>query len=136
MARGLVRLAQQARKKMTPAEAALWVLLRDRRLGGRKFRRQAVIGRYRPDFYCFEERLVVELDGSIHDLQEIQAYDLERTKWLEAQGLKVIRFQNHQVLEYPTEVLKTIQSHFTKTQSTPKSPSPAKVGEGVSEADG
>jgi 5-methyltetrahydrofolate--homocysteine methyltransferase len=121
---------------MTPAETALWVLLRDRRLAGRKFRRQAVIGRYRPDFYCFEECLVVELDGAIHNLPEIKANDLERTQWLEAQGLKVIRFQNHQVLEYPTEVLKAIKSHFTQTQPTPKIPSPAKVGEGVSKADG
>ena len=95
-----------------------------------------MIGRYRPDFYCIEEQLVVELDGAIHDLPEIKAYDLERTQWLETQSLKVIRFQNHQVLEHPTEVLKSIQSHFTKTQPIPKNPSPAKVGEGVSKADG
>jgi very-short-patch-repair endonuclease len=118
---------------MTPAEAALWVLLRDRRLGGRKFRRQAIIGRYRPDFYCFEECLVVELDGAIHDRPEINANDLERTQWLEAQGLKVIRFRNQEVLEHPTEVLKAIKTNF---KTHPKIPSPTFAGEGVSKADG
>ena len=76
---------------------------------------------------------MVELDGAIHNLPETKANDLERTKWLEAPGLKVIRFRNQEVLEDPTLVLKAIQTNF---KTRPKNPSPAKVGEGVSEADG
>ena len=112
MTRVLVVLAQEARKNLTAAEALLWSQVRDRRLAGRKFIRQKVVGRYRPDFYCHEERLVVELDGTYHHNPEVQANDLERTKWLESQGLKVIRFQNEHVINHLPHVLKAIKSHF------------------------
>ena len=112
MARVMVQLARQARKNMTPAEVRLWQCLRNRRLEGRKFLRQKVMGRYRPDFYCAAERLVIELDGSVHDTPEAKANDLERTGWLEAKGLKVIRFRNHSVMNHLPQVLESIKSHF------------------------
>jgi very-short-patch-repair endonuclease len=78
------------RRDQTSSEARLWGELRNRRLGGWKWRRQAPIGPFIVDFYCPDARLVVELDGPQH--QESRAYDARRTQYLEAQGLRVIRF--------------------------------------------
>ena len=73
----------------------MWSRLRDRRLSGHKFRRQHPIGPYVADFYCAEARLVVELDGSWHACQV--EYDQARTGWLQANGYRVIRFNNAEV---------------------------------------
>ncbi|MEW5985826.1 MAG: DUF559 domain-containing protein [Chloroflexota bacterium] len=75
----------------------MWRLLRDRRLGGYKFRRQHPIGRFIADFFYAEVRLVVELDGRSHDLQ--LEYDEERTAWLQANGYHVLRFTNQMVTQ-------------------------------------
>src|SRR5690606_25291270 len=83
--------SRQLRQKGTRAEALLWEHLRDRQLHGAKFRRQAVIGRFIVDFYCHEHRLVVELDGAVHDQPDIAAHDAERQEQLEAQGYRVLR---------------------------------------------
>ena len=88
--------ARRLRKQSTDAEKALWRLLRNRQLGGHKFRRQAPLGRYIVDFLCFERKLVVEIDGGQHQVRA--AADRERTKWLESQGYRVIRFWNNEVL--------------------------------------
>ena len=88
--------ARALRRDDTEAEARLWKALRDRRLGGWKWRRQVPLGPYIVDFYCAEARLVVELDGGQH--AEQVAYDGHRTAFLECEGLRVIRFWNHQVL--------------------------------------
>lgn len=98
---------------MTPAETKLWSRLRDRRLEFRKFVRQKVIGRYRADFCCGDENLIVELDGSSHDSPEAQTYDLERTQWLEAQGYRVLRFPNEDIMRRFPAVLESIKAHFT-----------------------
>jgi very-short-patch-repair endonuclease len=86
--------AVELRKESTPAEVKLWSRLRNDQLGV-TFRRQHAIGKYIPDFYCPKFKLVVELDGS-HHLDQ-QDYDQERTKYLESQGYKVVRFWNHEV---------------------------------------
>jgi very-short-patch-repair endonuclease len=104
-----LQLARDGRKNATPAEARLWFHLRDRRLDHRKFVRQKVIGRYRTDFYCHEERLVIELDGSSHDSEDSQEYDLERSDWLEAQGFRVLRFRNEDVMRQLGSVLEVIR---------------------------
>ena len=75
----------------------MWEVLRSRRLGGWKWRRQAPQGPYIVDFLCLERRLVVELDGGQHALAV--AYDDRRTAFLERRGLRVLRFWNHAVLE-------------------------------------
>jgi very-short-patch-repair endonuclease len=132
-----VQLAQEARVKMTPAESRLWWRLRDRRLEFRKFVRQKILGRYRLDFYCHDEKLVVELDGLYHDSSDQQLADQLRTEWLESQGLKVMRFQNEDVMKNLESVLEVIKVAFApfpyeKPQSQTKNtnPYPSPVGEG------
>src|SRR6266487_5841857 len=87
------------RNSSTAAEAVLWKSLQRRQLCGKKFRRQASIGRYIVDFYCPESRLVIELDGESHFSMTIDDYEAERTRYLEAQGLKVLRFENKDLSE-------------------------------------
>jgi very-short-patch-repair endonuclease len=88
--------ARQLRGQMTDAERRLWYFLRRRNLGGYKFRRQQIIGRYIVDFVCLQKRLIVEVDGSQHVDQAPR--DAQRTAWLESQGFRVIRFWNDEVL--------------------------------------
>jgi len=88
--------ARALRKSTTEAETVLWSRLRQRRIGGFRFRRQAPIGRFIADFACFEARLVIEVDGGQHTERAEQ--DAARTRWLESQGFRVLRFWNNQVL--------------------------------------
>ncbi|WP_418119092.1 endonuclease domain-containing protein [Variovorax sp. 350MFTsu5.1] len=88
--------ARSLRATPTDAEALLWHHLRDRRMATFKFRRQRPIGPYFADFACIETKLIVELDGGQH--AEAVAYDEERTRFIEAQGYRVLRFWNHEVL--------------------------------------
>jgi very-short-patch-repair endonuclease len=88
--------AIELRKELTPAERKLWSRIRNNQLGV-NFRRQHAIGNFIPDFVCIEKKLVIELDGSQHLEQE--EYDKERTKYLESQGYKVIRFWNNSVIK-------------------------------------
>jgi len=88
--------AGELRKELTPAERKLWAHLRNNQLKGINFRRQHAVGKYIPDFCAVQEKLIIELDGSQHLEQE--EYDAERTKYLEEQGYKVIRFWNNQVM--------------------------------------
>ena len=87
--------AGELRKKLTPAERKLWSRLRNNQLNGVNFRRQHAVGKYIPDFCSPKEKLIVELDGSQHLEQE--EYDVQRTKYLESDGYKVIRFWNNDV---------------------------------------
>jgi very-short-patch-repair endonuclease len=97
--------ARAMRAAMTESETQLWRVLRDRRLQGLKFRRQVPIGSYIVDFLCIEKMLVVEADGSQHG---DSAYDQRRDAWLEAQGYKVVRFWNLDILRERQSVLDTI----------------------------
>ena len=98
--------ARHLRQEMTDAEKLVWGRLRDRRLDGMKFRRQAPIGPYFADFACFEARLVIELDGGHHALQE--GRDARRDNWLRDQGFQVLRFPDHTVLTDLERVLEVI----------------------------
>jgi len=91
---------------MTDAEAMLWKFLRSRRIGGAKFRRQYPLGRYILDFYCVEQQLCVELDGGQHGTAV--AYDERRDAWLNAQGVRVLRFWNNQMLTETEVVVEAI----------------------------
>ncbi|MEN3009753.1 MAG: endonuclease domain-containing protein [Candidatus Bipolaricaulaceae bacterium] len=104
----LVPLARRLRREMTPAERLLWYHLRDRRLAGFKFRRQVPLGPYIVDFLCAEKRVVVEIDGGGHNLPDERAQDLERTRFLEAHGYRVLRFWNNEVLGNLEGVLSVI----------------------------
>jgi 5-methyltetrahydrofolate--homocysteine methyltransferase len=86
------------RNKPTDAEAALWELVKSKKLEGYKFRRQHIIGNYITDLVCLDSRLVIEIDGLIHQLPENKESDLIRTEWLNEKGFKVIRFTNDDVL--------------------------------------
>jgi len=89
--------ARVLRRYQTPAEALLWDALRGRKIDGLKFRRQVPIGRFIVDFLCFEAGLVIEADGSQHSDIHVQEYDDVRTNYLNAQGLEVLRFTNHEI---------------------------------------
>jgi len=97
--------AIKLRKEPTPAESKLWSRIRNDQLGV-TFRRQHAIGNYIPDFCCPKAKLVIEVDGSQHLEQE--EYDEERTKYLESQGYKVIRFWNNDVLNNSDGVILAI----------------------------
>ena len=101
-------LARKLRADTTPPERILWGMLRNRRLGGFKFRRQVPFGRYVVDFYCHELRLVVELDGMSHDGQRDK--DAARTLYLESINLSVIRVTNSQLATNPEGVARFILS--------------------------
>jgi very-short-patch-repair endonuclease len=89
--------ARELRRNATGPERVLWELLRDRRLGGVKFRRQHAVGPFIVDFYCPSHRVVVELDGRSHDERGLE--DRTRQDYLEsAAGLKVYRVANDDVL--------------------------------------
>lgn len=98
--------ARQLRRDQTDAEQTLWARLRDRQLCGAKFRRQHPIGPFVTDFCCPKRKLVVELDGGQH-AEEIAA-DQKRSRFLEAQGYRVLRFWNHDVLSDTASVLERI----------------------------
>ena len=97
--------AIQLRQKSTPAERKLWSRIRNDQLGV-TFRRQHAVGKYIPDFSSPKAKLIVELDGSQHLEQE--QYDEERTKYLESQGYKVIRFWNNAVIKDMESVIRAI----------------------------
>ena len=103
---------RQLRNSLTAPEAVLWKFLQRRQLDGKKFRRQISIGRYIVDFYCPECRLVIELDGERHFSITIHEYEAERTKFLEGQGLKVIRFENKHLRENIDDVLQVIRENL------------------------
>lgn len=101
----LLEFAKAMRSNATDAEHLMWQLLRAKRFMNLKFRRQHVIAPYIVDFYCHELGLVIELDGSQHGTYDGKEYDAERTKFLEALGLKVVRYWNHDVLKNTESVL-------------------------------
>ena len=88
--------ARELRSNSTDAERKLWSLLRNRQLGGYKFKRQVPIGPYIADFCCIEKRLIVELDGGHHQDQE--ARDQVRTNLIHMNRYTVLRFWNNDVL--------------------------------------
>lgn len=101
----LLLFAKSMRHTATDAEILMWQLLRAKRFMNLKFRRQHVIAPYIVDFYCHELGLVIELDGSQHGTDDAIEYDAERTKFLEALDLRVVRYWNHEVLQNVDVVL-------------------------------
>ncbi len=99
--------ARALRKELTPAERKLWSVLRGNKLKGVSFRRQHAIGNYIVDFISIKKKLIVELDGSQH-LEQTE-YDEERTRYLESQGYRVVRFWNNQVEKEMDDVVRAIE---------------------------
>ncbi|MEJ5262344.1 MAG: methionine synthase [Ignavibacterium sp.] len=104
----LKEFVKQNRSSPTSAEEKMWEILRDRRLENYKFRRQHIIGKYIADFVCIPQKLVIEIDGLIHQLPENKESDEIRAQWLESVGFRVIRFTNEQVLNNTEDVLQKI----------------------------
>ncbi len=109
-----LKAAKTLRKNATLPEAKLWAGLRNRQLGGFKFRRQSPIGPYIVDFVCVEKKLVVELDGWTHSTPDELAYDDRRTRFLKSEGFRVIRFGNNSVMESTDGVLQAILEEIEK----------------------
>ena len=100
--------AKNLRNNMTGAEMMLWMHIREG-INGFKVRRQHPIGLYVADFYCHKARLIIELDGSIHNLKDIQIQDKDRQKDLERWGYHVIRFTNKEIQEGIDRVIDEIR---------------------------
>jgi len=108
--RRMTEVAQQFRKKPTSSEAILWQALRNRKLEGRKFKRQQPIGSFIVDFFCGKERLIVEVDGSIHQNQ--QQADQQRQQLLESLGLRFIRLKSELIEQDLPTALSQISAMF------------------------
>jgi very-short-patch-repair endonuclease len=102
-----MRQAVKLRKELTPAEKKLWAYLRGDKLNGVSFRRQHAIGNFIPDFVSIKKKLIIELDDSQHIEQA--EYDVERSRYFESLGYKVIRFWNNQVENDIAGVVRTIE---------------------------
>ena len=111
----LKEYAANHRSNPTEAEIALWEMLRAKKLDGFKFRRQHIIGSYIADFVCLKKKLIIEVDGLIHQLPENKTKDEERTQWLFDQGFEVIRFTNEQVLADTENTLNAISKKLSQT---------------------
>ncbi|TCD08626.1 imidazole glycerol phosphate synthase subunit HisF [Pedobacter frigidisoli] len=110
--------AKQLRNRLTESEKLLWEHLNEKKLGV-KFRRQHPISFYIADFYCHEVKLIIELDGSIHNLRENIENDFERQKLLESLGIKVIRFKNNELYKNLNQVLEKIKQTIQERTAVP-----------------
>jgi len=100
--------ARELRANQSDAERLLWQALRNRRLDGYRFRRQAPVGPYIVDFLCKSRGVVVELDGGQHAADEALRYDELRSQFLVSTGLTVLRFWNDEVLRNLDSVMHAI----------------------------
>ena len=106
----MTQIARQLRNTTTPSEERLWQTLRKRQLDGRKFRRQVPIGPFVVDFYCSSERLIVEVDGPIHEFQ--READCQRERMLESLGLRFVRVTAAEVEDDLPGVIEKIRAAF------------------------
>ena len=112
MGKSNLEFARHLRRRMTPAERVLWSRVRNRRLGGYKIRRQAIVLGYFPDFYCAECKLIIEVDGEIHLNAEVAQRDAHREAILRANGYNIIRFTNPQVLHHTDATCQLLLHHL------------------------
>jgi very-short-patch-repair endonuclease len=112
--------AKWLRNNSTKHEQILWEHLRKNKILGVRIKRQHPIGTYIADFYCHTARLVIEIDGPVHDSADAKSYDEERTFNLKLDGLKVIRFSNEQIEKDLTNVIvaitKEVQERMKDTE--------------------
>ena len=120
----VVEIARKLRLGMTEAEQTLWSRINKRQLDGFRFRNQHPIGRYIADFYCHELKLIIEIDGGIHN--ERKEYDENRDFFLEAGGYTILRFTNNQVTSEINSVLEIIRTKAREISIS--SPPPGDLG--------
>ena len=118
--------AKHLRSNMTEAETILWLHLK-KGINGFKIRRQHPIGLYIADFYCHKSKLIIEIDGSIHDKLSIKESDDARQKELERWGYSIIRFTNQQVFEKLEEIIKIITDKISELTNLQKQNTPRKA---------
>ncbi len=99
------KFARDMRSVPTPAERKLWSLLRNKQMAALRFRRQQPIGPYIADFFCAVAKLIVELDGGQHGIDQNIEYDEQRTRFLNDRGYRVLRFTNAHLLKHSEDVL-------------------------------
>jgi very-short-patch-repair endonuclease len=102
----IIAAARRLRRQLTPAEKMLWEALKERQCNGLKFRCQHPVESFIVDFYCPQYRLVIEVDGGVHD-QQVE-YDAARTERLSQLGYRIIRFRNQEVISNLSQVLQQI----------------------------
>ena len=107
--RKLLERRKELRTNQTPQEEKLWWYLKNKRLGF-KFRRQYSTGGYILDFYCKEKRLIIEIDGKVHDTKEAREYDKIRDKFFIELNYKVLRFKNSEIENDAKKVIEKIKS--------------------------
>ena len=110
----LKEFRKELRNNPTKAETKLWQGLKKSQLEGRKFRRQHSIENFIVDFYCPSEKLIVEVDGEVHNNFINNEYDFKRTEQLNKLGYKVIRFTNEDIFKSLGLVLEAIKQEFKK----------------------
>ncbi|CAB5128037.1 hypothetical protein D3OALGA1CA_3040 [Olavius algarvensis associated proteobacterium Delta 3] len=113
MRKSKVRIAKKLRKHQTEAEQRLWRHLRNKQLGGFKFRRQQPIGPYIVDFVSFDGNLVIEVDGGQHAANKEN--DLKRDQWLQSEGYGVLRFWNTDVIRNIEGVIAIIRKKLVNS---------------------
>nr|WP_315810691.1 endonuclease domain-containing protein [Bradyrhizobium sp. SZCCHNR3107] len=109
------RTAKRLRENTTAAEDILWRHLRRLEIEGTHFRRQVVIGPYIADFACLVRRLIIEVDGSQHGEDANIQRDEARTRWLNSEGFRVLRFWNNDVMTRTEAVLEAIHTEIAVT---------------------
>ena len=135
--RHLKDFAIRQKQNPTEAEKILWQLLKGKKLESYKFRRQHIILQFIADFVCLSKKLVVELDGGIHDLPESKINDQRRTEILKEKGYTVIRFSNDEVLQDTDNVLNKITdalNHLPTADSSNEDAEVLSFGEDLGEA--
>lgn len=119
--------AEELRKFPTHEEEIIWGYLSGNK-SGVKFRRQHPVANYIADFYCHSLKLVIEIDGSIHNKSEVKINDEDRQHHVESFGIKVIRFTNNEVRRSPEKVMEKIYKEIKKLQSNQNQTSPSGAG--------
>ena len=106
-----LELARHFRKNPTESEDIVWQLLRNRQIKNLKWRRQQVIDGFIADFYCAELNVVLEIDGSVHEKEEVKEYDEYRTSVFESKGIRVFRLKNEECdKQHLTELIENIMT--------------------------
>jgi very-short-patch-repair endonuclease len=121
--------AKQLRSNATEPEQRLWRALKQIPVYGSHFRRQVPIGTYVADFACLKARLIIELDGGHHSQNDVAAKDEARTRWLETEGYRIVRFWNAELIQNMNGVLDTIYaalygSPYSEALALPPPPPP------------
>ena len=115
--RNTLHFAKDNRKDLTEAENIIWEEVRNRKIGGFKFRRQHPLAGYIPDFVCLDKNLIIEIDGEYHNEEDQKRFDEARQNWLQENRFELIRFTNAEVKTNLKEVLKKISQKLQQDKS-------------------